>query len=53
MKQVGVMMFLIGTIGILSIFGIWIYKEQNSKLALLFYILALMVLFGEVMMGGH
>nr|DAS05223.1 MAG TPA: hypothetical protein [Caudoviricetes sp.] len=53
MKQIGVIMFLIGTAGILSIFGIWIYKEQKSKSALLFYILALMVLFGGVMMGGH
>lgn len=53
MKEIGVIMFLIGTAGILSIFGIWIYKEQKSKSALLFYVLALMVLFGGAMMGGH
>nr|DAN79242.1 MAG TPA: hypothetical protein [Caudoviricetes sp.] len=53
MQQIGVMMFLIGTAGILSIFGVWIYKEKKSKSALLFYVLLLMVLFGVVMMGGH
>lgn len=53
MKEIGVMMFLIGTVGILSILGVWIYKEEKSKSALLFYTLALMVLFGGVMMGGH
>lgn len=53
MKQAGAIMFLIGTVGILFLFEIWIYKEENSKSALLFYILALMVLFGGVMMGGH
>lgn len=53
MKEIGIMMFLIGTAGMLSLFGVWIYKEEKSKSALLFYILALMVLFGGVMMGGH
>lgn len=53
MREIGVIMFLIGTAGILSIFGIWIYKEEKRKSALLFYMLALMVLFGGVMMGGH
>ena len=53
MRGIGIMMFLIGTVGILSLFGVWIYKEENSKSVLLFYMLALMVLFGGVMMGGH
>lgn len=53
MKEIGVIMFLIGTAGTLSILGIWIYKEERSKSALLFYALALMILFGGAMMGGH
>ena len=53
MQQVGVIMFLIGTAGMLSLFGVWIYKDEKSKSALLFYALALMILFGGAMMGGH
>lgn len=53
MKEIGIMMFLIGTVGVLSLFGVWIYKEERSKSALLFYMFTLMVLFGGVMMGGH
>ena len=53
MKEIGVIMFLIGTAGMLSLLGVWIYREEKSKPALLFYVLALMVLFGGGMMGGH
>lgn len=53
MRQIGVIMFLIGAAGMLSLFGVWIYKEEGSKSALLFYALALMILFGGAMMGGH
>lgn len=50
MQQIGVMMFLIGTVGMVSFFGVWIYKQERSKSALLFYVLILMILFGGMMM---
>ena len=48
MKQIGVIMLLIGTAGLISLFGKWIYKS-GGKEAVFAYMMVVMTIIGSIL----
>jgi hypothetical protein len=48
MRQIGVIMLLVGTAGLISLFGKWIYKSDGKE-ALFAYMMVVMTIIGVVL----
>lgn len=48
MKEIGAMMILVGTAGLMGLFGNWIYKSEGKE-ALFAYIMVVMTIIGSIL----
>jgi len=48
MRQIGVIMLLVGTAGLISLFGKWIYKSDGKE-ALFAYMMVVMTIIGGIL----
>lgn len=48
MRQIGAIMILVGTAGLIGLFGKWIYKSDGKE-ALFAYIMVVMTIIGGVL----